>query len=156
MEKRLLLFLQSEDLNPTKFADRIGVQRSSISHILSGRNKPSFDFLLKILNSFPQLNAEWLLTGKGKMYKSDFPLQAKLFDEERGNEEMHSYQKTVETTDSTDINEIHTPVAESDFYTDNLNIPEEVYKSKQSVGSPEIEKIVIFFSNKTFKDYIPG
>lgn len=61
--------MEAEGLSPAKFADEIGVQRSSISHIISGRNKPSYDFLIKILNRFKGINAEWLLTGKGNMIK---------------------------------------------------------------------------------------
>lgn len=49
----------------SSFAEKIGVQRSSISHILSGRNKPSLDFVLKILSSFPDVELYWLLNGKG-------------------------------------------------------------------------------------------
>ena len=51
-------------LSPSEFADRIGVQRSNISHILSGRNKPSIDFLEKILNEFPETDVSWLITGR--------------------------------------------------------------------------------------------
>lgn len=58
-------------LSSASFADQVGVQRSSISHILSGRNKPSLDFILKTLNAFPTLSSEWLLHGKGEMDKTD-------------------------------------------------------------------------------------
>ena len=51
--------------NASSFAEKIGVQRSSISHILSGRNKPSLEFVLKILSSFPDVELYWLLNGKG-------------------------------------------------------------------------------------------
>lgn len=50
----------------SSFAEKIGVQRSSISHILSGRNKPSLDFVLKVLSSFPEVELYWLMNGKGK------------------------------------------------------------------------------------------
>ena len=56
----------------SSFAEKIGVQRSSISHILSGRNKPSLDFILKVLSSFPEVELYWLLNGKGT-----FPAQSK-------------------------------------------------------------------------------
>lgn len=69
MKERLLQLLEMEQLTSSKFADLIGVQRSSISHILSGRNKPSYDFLYKTLESFPGLNAAWLMQGKGPMYE---------------------------------------------------------------------------------------
>ena len=69
MKDRLIQLLDLEQLSPSKFADLIGVQRSSISHVLSGRNKPSFDFLQKTLKAFPGLNASWLMLGEGTMYE---------------------------------------------------------------------------------------
>ena len=65
--KRLEIILDYYSLNASTFADKIGVQRSSMSHLLSGRNKPSLDFILKILDSYPNFDLYWLLTGKGKM-----------------------------------------------------------------------------------------
>lgn len=59
--------MELEQLTASKFADAIGVQRSSISHILSGRNKPSLELINKILEHFEQVNADWLLLGKGSM-----------------------------------------------------------------------------------------
>lgn len=55
----------------SSFSEKIGVQRSSISHILSGRNKPSLDFVMKILDSFPEIELYWLLNGKGSFPNSD-------------------------------------------------------------------------------------
>jgi len=69
MKERLIQLLDLEQLSPSKFADIIGVQRSSISHVISGRNKPSFDFLQKTLKAFPGLNASWLMLGEGSMYE---------------------------------------------------------------------------------------
>ena len=69
MNNRLQQFLELENINPAKLADTIGVQRSGLSHILSGRNKPSFEFITRLLAKFPHINSEWLLMGKGKPYK---------------------------------------------------------------------------------------
>ena len=69
MKERLVQLLDLEQLTPSKFAELIGVQRSSVSHVVSGRNKPSFDFIQKTLKAFPGLNAEWLIMGKGAMYE---------------------------------------------------------------------------------------
>ena len=71
MKEQLNKLMEAEGLTPARFADEIGVQRSSISHILSGRNKPSYDFISKVLNRFSGINAEWLITGKGSMIKSE-------------------------------------------------------------------------------------
>ncbi|MBI1286095.1 MAG: helix-turn-helix domain-containing protein [Flavobacteriales bacterium] len=62
--ERLKKIMEDGGLSPAQMADRIGVQRSAISHILSGRNKPSLDFVLKVLESFPEVSSEWLLRGR--------------------------------------------------------------------------------------------
>ena len=73
MKERIEKILENEQLSASKFADAIGVQRSSISHILSGRNKPSLELVNKILDQFPNINADWLLLGKGDMISRDEP-----------------------------------------------------------------------------------
>ena len=96
------------NLNASSFAERIGVQRSSISHILSGRNKPSLDFIMKILSSFDEVDIYWLLNGKG------------------------SFPSSISTKPSYDINEVI---------------------KKHSDSEKEIDRIVIFFKDGTFKNY---
>lgn len=68
--KRIELILTHYDLSASAFAEKIGVGRSSISHILSGRNKPSLDFIMKILEVFPELNLYWLMNGTGSFLKN--------------------------------------------------------------------------------------
>ncbi|OYU81762.1 MAG: transcriptional regulator [Flavobacterium sp. BFFFF1] len=63
--KRLEQLMEHYELNASLFADKIGVQRSGISHLLSGRNKPSLDFVMKISEEFPEVNLYWLLKGEG-------------------------------------------------------------------------------------------
>ena len=74
MHKRLKNWMESEGLKSSEFADTIGVNRATISHILSGRNKPSIDFFEKLLHAYPNLNANWLITGIGYM-KAQIELQ---------------------------------------------------------------------------------
>jgi transcriptional regulator with XRE-family HTH domain len=64
IKDRLRMIMESHKLNAGSFADKIGVQRSNVSHVLSGRNKPSFDFVEKLLQAFPRVSAEWLFTGR--------------------------------------------------------------------------------------------
>lgn len=71
--KRLKEILNYHQLTASLFADKIGVQRSSISHILSGRNKPSLDFILKVTNTFTDVDIYWLLNGKGEFPKEQGP-----------------------------------------------------------------------------------
>ena len=69
MDKRLQQFLDAENISQAQLADTLGVARAGISHILSGRNKPGFDFLEAMAVHYPQISMDWLLTGKGRMYK---------------------------------------------------------------------------------------
>lgn len=71
--KRLQIIIAFYSLSAASFADKINVQRSSISHILSGRNKPSLEFVMKVLSSFPEIDLYWLLYGKGH-----FPAQKSI------------------------------------------------------------------------------
>ena len=71
MKERLVQLMSHLDLTAARFADEIGVQRSGISHILSGRNQPGYDFILKTLLKFPDIDSDWLLTGRGNMLKTE-------------------------------------------------------------------------------------
>lgn len=138
MRDRILHFLTQENISSAKFADEIGVQRSSVSHILSGRNNPSFDFIQKILRRFELLNAEWLIIGRGEMFKSQ--QQGIMFDAEIRTE---GKEKTVNDTTSTA--KIGIPV---DFSDKSDLVSEEKLKKTA-------EKVVIFYNDKTFKEYYP-
>jgi transcriptional regulator with XRE-family HTH domain len=75
MTERFKSLLEQLHLSPSEFADKIGVQRSSISHIISGRNKPSIDFLEKILNVFPGIDLTWLITGRISSQKDEISVK---------------------------------------------------------------------------------
>jgi transcriptional regulator with XRE-family HTH domain len=92
MNRRLLQFLQAENITQTQLADTLSVARGSVSNILAGRNKPGYDFLESLILHYPNLNLEWLVSGKGKMYhenengmpiettpQQDDPVQLDLF-----------------------------------------------------------------------------
>ena len=76
MNRRLLQFLQAENITQAQFADTLSVARGSVSHILAGRNKPGYDFLESLLLHYPRLNLDWLMTGKGRMYRDEMPSDA--------------------------------------------------------------------------------
>ena len=63
IQERLQLIPKMHSITPSSFADKLGVQRSNVSHVLSGRNKPGLDFLEKIVTHFPRVNVHWLITG---------------------------------------------------------------------------------------------
>jgi transcriptional regulator with XRE-family HTH domain len=127
MEDRLLKLLDTEQLTSAKFADAIGVQRSSVSHILSGRNKPSFDFLQKTLKVFPMLNADWLILGEGNMYEGDInPVSGSLFDQAPGVQGQDPSAITVPIADSGNIKH-DLPPPEADISTGIDSNPEKSY-----------------------------
>ena len=71
MHERIKKWIDNKGLKSSSFADEIGVNRATVSHILSGRYKPSVNFIDKMVRSFPDLNANWLVIGDGFMRKSD-------------------------------------------------------------------------------------
>ena len=146
MKERLIKFMTAEGLSSAKLADIIKVQPSSISHILSGRNKPGFDFISKILTNFSHLNAEWLIIGEGDMYKQD--KKPSLFNTDEKSKTFDDNQDTLEfniSDNSTDeILKMDSKVVNN--AVDKNNIPQSI----------NIEKIILFFSDNSFKEYIPN
>lgn len=71
MVERIKLMLQAKNISVAQFTDEIKVQRSGMSHILSGRNKPSLNFVMKVLKRYPEINPSWFLFGEGEMYVSE-------------------------------------------------------------------------------------
>lgn len=75
MLDRINRIIEKKQMSTTQFADYINIQRPTMSHIISGRNNPSLDIVMKILTAFPDINSEWLMFGSGKMYKEDSLIQ---------------------------------------------------------------------------------
>lgn len=126
--KRLQKIMDFYELSAASFADKIDVGRSSISHLLSGRNKPSLDFVMKILQNFPEVELYWLLNGKG-----NFPVNPKT------NLDSATLQK--------DFNKKPADL----FSQDVENIPQKTNFSNSDRKT--IQKIVIFYPDGTFEAY---
>ncbi len=71
MKDKIAYLMRSEGLTTTRFAEILGIQPSAVSHLVSGRNKPGFDLLQKILRRFPRLNPDWLLLDAEEPYRAD-------------------------------------------------------------------------------------
>lgn len=139
--KRLEIILEYYNLTASSFADKIGVQRSSMSHLLSGRNKPSLDFILKLSEEFPEVTLEWILNGKGTFPKDDFiPVPTPTPDE-----------KEIETEKNEDL--FSTMTEEKKVTTEPQQ--NNIISDDSKIVNHEIERIVVFFRNGTFKNYIP-
>lgn len=129
---RLRLILDKEGLTSSQFAKIIGYRPSSISHILSGRNKPGFDFIREILKKFDTINPEWLILGRGEMYKTT----DNVIDDNRESAIRESIKtKKVESE------------PDKAPYVSNVKI---------EIQGKKIRKVLIFYNDKTFTEYIPS
>jgi transcriptional regulator with XRE-family HTH domain len=97
--ERIDQIIQEQQLTSAGFADAIGVQRSSISHVLSGRNKPSLDFILKVLEAFPYISPDWLLFGDNKPSPPTSTSDNKLIKKDDSREDV-SYSNIKSSSDS--------------------------------------------------------
>ena len=130
MKERILEFLKQENKSSAQFAEEIGVQASGISHILSGRNNPSLDFVMKMLEKYKFLSTDWLLFGKGSMYKE--PKMQSLFD---------------------NIPETHNDLSE--MHTKNAHGRNEIEFQDVMKKNEQIVKIVWFFDDNSFNEFYP-
>ena len=71
MREKLQKLMSTEQLTSSRFAELLGIQPSGVSHLLGGRNKPSFDLVQKILRRFPHINPDWLILDSEQMYRTD-------------------------------------------------------------------------------------
>lgn len=141
MVSRIEAILSEKDLTQTQFAASINIQRSTLSHILSGRNKPSLDFVLKVVEAFPEINIEWLTLGIGDMYKAGFELEKNnsqkqqntsysLFDDLEDESINNLYvQDNKSPKAKSDSNRVNS----SDIQKTHNNVSSNVVKPKSSV-----------------------
>lgn len=133
MQTQIQEILTKKGLSSSQFADRIGIQRSSVSHVLSGRNKPGFDFIQKILIAFPEINGDWLITGSGDMYKQK-RASGELFDEKDDAETP----AIVEKIDKKPVESID---------------KRQVKGNAEASVKREIERVIVFYTDRTFREY---
>jgi transcriptional regulator with XRE-family HTH domain len=156
MKEQLLKLMESEGLTPAKFADEISVQRSSISHILSDRNKPSYDFILKVLNRFTGINAEWLMTGKGSMIKGDNAMTKKEMQQDLFNNskditgKMKSQPAEPELSFSSGMKSIVKEVENKISEKPGENNRKDVFTNVNNLSF-----IVAFYQDGTFEKFMP-
>ena len=144
MQERIKILIDSQSITAAKFAEVLGVQRSNVSHILSGRNKPSLDFIQKVLESYNQLNSDWLLFGKGEMYKSQQP---NLFTPPK---QARIESKESDATPQPPVNKKPSPAKVLPTVDDKTNL--------NLLSLPEgkkIERIIVFYTDKSFSAYSP-
>ncbi|MEN2415985.1 helix-turn-helix domain-containing protein [Flavobacterium mesophilum] len=149
--KRLEIILDYYTLNASSFADKIGVQRSSMSHLLSGRNKPSLDFVMKILEVFPDVDLYWLLNGKGNFPKSNDEISI-----QKSNviSEMEKTSSPISSNENFNAFDLFSEINHEKEKTEPKS-PSPIKNQFFASEEDEIEKIIFFHKNGTFKVYIP-
>lgn len=168
MKDRITLFLASEGISPAEFADKIGVQRSSVSHVLNGRNYPSASFIQKMLGSYKTLNPRWLLMGEGMMSdaKPTSFKQPSLFQVTAAPETSPTLKENNNKEDRAvkvipnQLFDNHTdkePSSVSNNRPAELNLAQSMSDLiTNSADNKEVERIVLFFKDKTFTTYAPS
>jgi transcriptional regulator with XRE-family HTH domain len=140
--KKLEYILEFYSLSASNFADKIGVQRSSLSHLLSGRNKPSLDFILKIREHFPAINLYWLLENKGSfLRKNETVLEESNFENENKNVTSNDLKKALFNDAKNQFEEPKT--------TPNLDRNTPPILSSNTT----IDKIIVLYKNGTFENF---
>lgn len=148
MNIRLKQFLAAENITQSQFADKIEVVRASVSHVLSGRNNPSYEFIRSIMSKYPALNIEWLMFGKGKMYKdsqkqaveSDHNDEGLLFADEPIRE--HDEISIVEKTPESDVRNAE-PAIEMKTSNQTSQIP---------LNQRKVKKVIILYDDGSYQE----
>ncbi len=180
LNERISKVIEYSGLTPSEFADEIDVQRSSISHITSGRNKPSLEFIIKIKSRFPELLWDWLVTGEGEMLKSELPEEKMPVPEPVENIESDKPKPTSlpdlftmvnkEENSRAEETEIPEPeaapresfIAPESTAQEKITDSQPLAKSNEQIVSQAIEnqqskikRIVIFYENGKFESFEP-
>lgn len=177
LNNRVQKIIEYSMLTASEFADEIGVQRSNISHIISERNKPSLDFLMKIKERFPEIKWEWIIEGKGDMTEhSPTPLtttvESKMNTKEDNNKtiDLFTLSKSEEVISKPNIEEIIMPSSNPrEFDISNHSAHQEKIENSQELEfqkdllnnqntdnqGNKIKKIVFFYENGKFEIFEP-
>lgn len=171
--------MNDKEMTVTQFADFINVQRPSMSHIISGRNNPSLDFVTKVLVAFPEIMSDWLIFGKGEAYRSE----NRVNENEAGEIPVESKENDLEN-DLFSFNEPNIEDKNLDNEEVNVNIKERIIEKPNIVSEIIIEensseihvndenstiktkeinndeklklvKVLFFYNNNTFVEYYP-
>ena len=149
MREKLLKLMKSEKLSSSRLAEILEIQPSSISHILSGRNKPSYDFLVKILRRFPTLNPDWLLLDAEQMYRSNEELDRRINDTNtQSSQTTGSAEKMIVNSNSA-LN----PKNESSQNSTNRPIENIAAVANIATDERTIERVIVLYTDKSFEAY---
>jgi transcriptional regulator with XRE-family HTH domain len=151
MNDRIVKLIEKEGLTPAEFAEMVGIQRSAVSHLTTGRNKPSLEVIQKILNTFRTLNPDWLILGVGTMYRG-----------EKQSQQLNLFNSREENHDKQGLTAMPEPKKNIEEKLPEKNIVEET-AHKEQVSNPisipivpqgkVVDKIIVFYSDSTFEEF---
>ncbi len=150
--------MQIEGMNSAVFAAAIGIQGSTLSHILNGRNNPSLSVLQSILNRFPHISPEWLIMGQGTTERNVKQSQMQsLFpqDDESASKSVISEQINAETNSSinTGIQQSTQTTIEIPAQTLNSNHEPPIQIQQIEIPGKTVRKIIVYYSDNTFQEF---
>lgn len=158
MKEKLDILCQTFNINASELAKSLDVEASAISHIKSGRNKPRYDFLVKILRTYPMINPDWLLLDSDQVLREGAAVPSGLGalplpdDASLGSDDLGSEVATVE--------ELHKPMECSNVrrteesYADSARSVDSLF-SQRSLAGKRVERVIILYSDKSFESYTP-
>ena len=156
MKDRIFLLIETKELTFGKFADEIGVERSTMSHIKSDRSKPSLDMAQKVLERYPEVSAEWLILGRGPMFRQtndsqELDLFSQIGLNDSKSEVISDKVESIQTTISTENKKMNLPIEES---VNVVGKKEEQQRASLNPPKPErvVERVMIFYSDQTFEE----
>lgn len=156
---RLDQVLTHFDLSSSQFSDKIGVPRSSLSHIISGRNKPSLDFIIKIRDAFPTINLYWLIYGfEPFLLEHDSAIPTHILDDEMSflqSQKTDITNQAMNENTSVAIDKNVSKVQQSASSSANMNeqIVENTPVEEKTQHHTDAENIVVLYTDGTFKSY---
>lgn len=148
MREKLEIIRTNEQMNASELAKKLGVEASAISHIRSGRNKPSFDFVVKILAAFPHINPDWLLLDKGSYRRENLPPTEPVSGESMLDAATLFDAPSAGGDQSENI-------ASMEPQTIDRNITNEFSPIGNNPGKI-VERVIVLYSDKSFDSYYPS
>ena len=157
INEKIREFIIYKDLQPSKLADDLGISRPMMSHVLSGRNKPNIEIIMKILSKYPDLNPEWLNGNAPNMFREGASHESYLQEyKQEYKQENKNINPTIQPNSTQNIFSQQQEIEEEKAkYQERLQENNEIQqkKSKKSEGKT-IEKIIVFYTDKSFDTYL--
>ncbi len=154
MKERIKTIMEQNSLSAAQFADKIGVARSGLSHVLSGRNKASLDYIVKILKEFPQIDSNWLISGQGDLRAARGETSAERSElGQQVHTSLDTLNKKISTTKAALAKEVLPSKEEMIKESDKRKAKNTKLRDKREAKG--IERIVIFYSDGSFENYCP-